>query len=207
MKIEKIINEIAQENTYLLSNSSSCLVIDPGNDSDGLLSHLKILNLSLAAILLTHAHFDHIWGLPALVEQFPDVPIFLHEAEKDFPQNATLNASMTLLHQPIIVPLANHFYQIGKDYTLADFKFSVRYTPGHSIGGVSLVFPEEKVVFSGDSLFRNTIGRWDLPTGNHEQLLNSIRTEIFSLPDDYQILPGHGSVTTIHQEKHYNPFL
>ena len=93
MKIEKIVNKIAQENTYLLSNSTSHLIIDPGSDSSALLERLKITDKTISAILLTHAHFDHIIGLNELRKHFPDVPIYLHSAEKEWMKNPKLNAS------------------------------------------------------------------------------------------------------------------
>ncbi|MFK5290616.1 MBL fold metallo-hydrolase, partial [Lactococcus lactis] len=97
MKIEKIVNKIAQENTYLLSNSTSHLIIDPGSDSSALLERLKITDKTISAILLTHAHFDHIIGLNELRKHFPDVPIYLHSAEKEWMKNPKLNASFFFL--------------------------------------------------------------------------------------------------------------
>ena len=93
-----------------------------------------------------------------------------------------------------------------RSYNLSGLKFHVRHTPGHSIGGISLVFEEEELIFSGDALFAGAIGRTDLPSGNHTQLLQSIEAELFSLPDDYTVYPGHGPSTTIGNEKLYNPF-
>lgn len=207
MKIEKIINEIAQENTYLLSNATSCLVIDPGSQPQLLLERLRQLDKPVKAILLTHAHFDHIIGLESLKNDFPDAPILLHEAERDWPKSPELNASSLLLGQAVIAPDADEFYHINHVYDLDGFEFVVRATPGHSIGGVSFVFTNEKLVFTGDALFAGSIGRWDLPTGSYEQLIYSIKTELLALPDDFQVLAGHGEATTIGHERQFNPFL
>ena len=154
MKIEKIVNKIAQENTYLLSNSTSHLIIDPGSDSSALLERLKITDKTLSAILLTHAHFDHIMGLNELREHFPDVPIYLHSAEKEWMKNPKLNASLFFLGTAVTGPEADYFYEINQFYDIDAFKFQVLETPGHSIGGVSLLFTLENefFVFSGDAL-------------------------------------------------------
>ena len=202
MKIEKIVNKIAQENTYLLSNSTSHLIIDPGSDSSALLERLKITDKTISAILLTHAHFDHIIGLNELRKHFPDVPIYLHSAEKEWMKNPKLNASFFFLGTAVTGPEADYFYEINA------FKFQVLETPGHSIGGVSLLFKleNESFVFSGDALFKNAIGRWDLPTGNQAQLLKSIREQLFTLDENTQVFPGHGPKTSIGTEKQNNPF-
>ena len=203
MKIEKIVNKIAQENTYLLSNSTSHLIIDPGSDSSALLERLKITDKTISAILLTHAHFDHIIG-----KHFPDVPIYLHSAEKEWMKNPKLNASFFFLGTAVTGPEADYFYEINQFYDIDAFKFQVLETPGHSIGGVSLLFKleNESFVFSGDALFKNAIGRWDLPTGNQAQLLKSIREQLFTLDENTQVFPGHGPKTSIGTEKQNNPF-
>lgn len=206
MKIEKIINPIAQENTYLLSNSSFKLIIDPGSDLSALMEHIDLTDSPVSGILLTHAHFDHIMGLEALKNAFPAAPIFLHEAEKDWPKDPYFNASALLLGREVAAPKADHFYKFNTSYELSDFKFRILETPGHSIGGVSLVFDEEGFVFTGDALFKNAIGRWDLPTGNHDQLIDAIEKQLFTLPEHYIVLPGHGPQTTIGTEKTFNPF-
>lgn len=207
MKITKIINKIAQENTYLLSNSSTIIVIDPGSDSDEILEKIHQIDLPVSAILLTHAHFDHIMGISAIQSEFPDVKIYVHEAEKFWLSNSELNAGQFFLRQNITAPNATNFYEFDKTYHLTGFEFQVRQTPGHSPGGVSLVFNHEKIVFTGDALFNNSIGRTDLTDGNLETLQNAIKTQLFTLPNDYDVFPGHGNSTTIGAEKMYNPFL
>ncbi|WP_374284405.1 MBL fold metallo-hydrolase [Lactococcus sp.] len=206
MKIQKIINSIAQENTYLLSNDKACMVIDPGSNPEQLLSELENLNLPLVAILLTHAHFDHIMGLESLKTFAPQATIYLHEAERAWPKAPELNASRLLLHQDVIAPDADLFYGVDRKSEIKGFSFHVLETPGHSIGGVSLYFPDDELVFTGDALFKEAIGRWDLPTGNYESLRESIKTKLFTLPDHIQIFPGHGQATQIGYEKANNPF-
>jgi len=205
MKIKKIVNTVAQENTYILSNNTSCIIIDPGSNQDEILKTLKQTQLPLSAVLLTHAHFDHIIGLKSVIDKYPDTPIYIHESEKDWPSSPELNASLAFGFTPIIAPSADNYYMIDQFYCLGEFNFTVHYTPGHSIGGVSILFEKEKVVFSGDALFKNSIGRTDLHTGNHEQLITSIKTQLFILSDDYIVHSGHGEQTTIGQERQSNP--
>lgn len=203
MKVQKYVNSIAVENTYLLtSDSGAQLLIDPGSD----LQYLPDLT-SPAAVLLTHAHFDHIMGLSAVHEKFPGLPIWLAEAEKDWPHEPEYNCSIFMLGKATLAPSATNFYSFGQNLEIADFKLEVRATPGHSIGSVSLVFSDARMVISGDALFKNSIGRTDLPTGNYDQLIQSIKTELLTLPDDYKVYPGHGEHTTIGEERVFNPFL
>ena len=108
--------------------------------------------------------------------------------------------------EDVVCKEADFLYDIRSDYQIADFHFYVLETPGHSAGGVSIVFPEDHLVLSGDALFRETIGRTDLPTGNATQLLSSIREELFTLPSSYTVYPGHGPETSIGHEKMFNPF-
>jgi glyoxylase-like metal-dependent hydrolase (beta-lactamase superfamily II) len=202
MKLKTFVNQIAIENTYLLrSDKDFQLLIDPGSD----LAYLPELE-NLSAVLLTHAHFDHIWGLSAVRDKFPEVPIYLAEAEKDWTHAPSLNCSSLMLGQELVTPDATDYFIFDKACQIEDFEFEVRATPGHSIGGVSIIFSDEKKVFSGDSLFRNSIGRTDLPTGNFDQLIKSVKSQLFSLPDDYLVYPGHGEHTTIGEEKVFNPF-
>ena len=207
MKIEKIVSEIAQENAYILSNSAFSILIDPGSQPEKIIAKLQEIDNPLTAILLTHAHFDHIMGLDTLKQAYPNAQVYLHENEKEWLKNPELNASVLMLPFPVTCKTnIDEYYVCDTPYNLSGLKFHVRHTPGHSIGGISLVFEEEELIFSGDALFAGAIGRTDLPSGNHTQLLQSIEAELFSLPDDYTVYPGHGPRTTIGKEKIYNPF-
>lgn len=204
MEFQKYVNSVAQENTYLLtSDTGAQLLIDPGSDYLKYLPDLK----QPAAVFLTHAHFDHIMGLSALREKFADLPIWLAEAEKDWLQEPNLNCSTMLPEQVVFTTGASDFYKFDQLLEIADFSLEVRATPGHSIGSVSFIFSNAGMVISGDALFKNSIGRTDLPTGNYNQLIHSIKTELLTLPDDYKVYPGHGEHTTIGEERVSNPFL
>ncbi|MFP7216626.1 MBL fold metallo-hydrolase [Lactococcus garvieae] len=207
MKIEKIVSEIAQENAYILSNSAFSLLIDPGSQPEKIIAKLQEIGKPLNAILLTHAHFDHIMGLDTLKQAYPNAQVYLHENEKEWLKKPELNASALMLPFPVTCKTnIDEYYVCDTPYNFSGLKFHVRHTPGHSTGGISLVFEEEGLVFTGDALFAGAIGRTDLPTGNYAQLLQSIEAELFSLPDDYTVYPGHGPRTTIGKEKLYNPF-
>ncbi|MFC5630517.1 MULTISPECIES: MBL fold metallo-hydrolase [Streptococcus] len=208
MKIKKHLNPVAGENTYLVSNDEALLVIDPGSDTQGLLQEIDQINKPIAAILLTHTHYDHIISVDAIREQFNRPPVYVHPLEADWLGNPALNGSARHpdLGDVIISP-ADVLFENGRAYNLSGFKFRVLPTPGHSHGSVSLVFDEENLVFSGDALFKETIGRTDLPTGDFDTLINSIKTQLLPLPSRYDVHPGHGFNTTIGHEKTFNPFL
>ena len=203
MKIETFVNQVAEENTYLLTFANGHqLLIDPGSDEK------YLANLSQPqAVLLTHAHFDHIWGLKSIKEAFPNIQIWLAESERNWLSDPVLNCSRLMLGFDLTTVEATNFYDFSKTLEFADCEITVRPTPGHSIGSVTLVFEQEKSIFSGDALFKNSIGRTDLPTGNFDQLIHSIKKEILTIPNDFQVFPGHGPMTTIAEEKQFNPFL
>ena len=209
MKIEKIINKVMNENTYFISNDTNLILMDPGSNTQAILDKVREINLPISAILLTHAHYDHIISINALREEFPGVPVYVATPEKTWLYTPEYNQSRQFGGRDnlpdIIVEPAEYEYELNTPYNIDGFKFRILPTPGHSIGGVSLVFDDEHLVFTGDALFKNTVGVTDLYTGDYDQLLNSIKTQLFTLPEDYQVFPGHGPKTNIGTEKMYNP--
>ena len=146
-------------------------------------------------------------GLGSL-ETFGNPTVYVAESEASWLYTPVDNLSGLPRHDDladVVVKPAEHTFVFHEEYQLEEFRFTVLPTPGHSIGGVSIVFPDAHLVFTGDALFRETIGRTDLPTGSTEQLLHSIQTQLFTLPN-YDVYPGHGPATTIAHEKTFNPF-
>ncbi|MGG6797374.1 UNVERIFIED_CONTAM: MBL fold metallo-hydrolase [Streptococcus canis] len=209
MKVITITNPVAGENTYLLETEKASLLVDPGSNGKRIIDQIKKLNKPLAAILLTHTHYDHIMSLEEVRQAFDRPPVYVAQEEESWLYTPEMNLSGLIRHADlpdIICQPAEEIFQYQTDYNIADCQFTVVPTPGHSAGGVSFIFPKEDVVFTGDALFRESIGRTDLPTGNYEQLIHSIKTQLFSLPNHYQVYPGHGPSTTISHEKNGNPF-
>ncbi len=209
MKIQMIRNSIAAENTYFLTNDTATIVIDPGNETDQILTVIRDLAKPVVAILLTHAHYDHIMSVEA-VRKETGAPVYISALEADWLYTPVLNLSGLPRHDKdlpnVIVNAAEYTFENNTPYSLSGFSFTVLATPGHSQGGVSFVFESEKVVFTGDALFSGTIGRTDLNTGDLETLKTSIQTQLFPLESSYQVFPGHGPQTTIGAERNFNPF-
>ena len=194
-------------NCSILSENGKALVVDPGQEADRIVGMLSERNLDPVAVLLTHAHFDHIGAVPGLLKAFPDLPVYIHE--KDLP---------VITHPinqfpPEYPAMARH-----KNFTalpatnpllIPPFELQVIETPGHTPGGVCYYFPTaepQPLLLSGDTLFASSIGRTDLPGGDMATLMDSLK-KLTALPDDTLVVPGHGSQTTIAAEKRGNPFL
>lgn len=174
MKTHKIFNTVASENTYLLETETGLLVIDPGSDWEKIEKRIKDLNKPVLAILLTHTHYDHILSVDAVREHFNQPPLYVSKEEASWLQSPKDNLSGLPRHddfKDVIVAPAEHTFQLRQPYQIGDFAFTVVPTPGHSWGSVSFIFSEEEAIFSGDALFKETIGRTDLPTGNFDELV------------------------------------
>lgn len=196
-----------QTNCYILASSQkTCLIVDPGGEGQKLIKHIEKRHLKPQAILLTHAHFDHIGAVDDIRERY-QIPVYLHEREAKWLTDPALNGSQSFVMGQIKADPADHLFSAEGKLSIGDFTFEVFETPGHSPGSVSFYFEQDGVVAAGDALFQGSIGRTDLREGNHEQLLKSIHDKLLTLPEDTQVLPGHGLTTTIGAEMDYNPFL
>ncbi len=196
-----------QENCFVFSREGSdrALIVDPGEEAPKLLAAIEELGPALEGILLTHTHFDHV-GAVAAIARASGAEVWVPELEK--PVLADINSFVPFSgFGPFEDWDAEHTVQGGERLELAGFEIDVIFTPGHSPGHVAYSIPDEGVVFSGDVLFRGSVGRTDLPGGDWPTLLESLRTLVEMLPGETTVYPGHMGVTTIGAERSTNPFL
>ena len=202
--VKAIINEYT-ENTYVINERKEALIIDPGANFKEISAYIKDNNYDVKGILLTHGHFDHLYTLKETYQAY-QCPVYIYNSERDFLFDPNLNLSSTL-HNPIffkekdaVVPLEdNSVIELGRE------RITILHTPGHTRG--SICYKYKRFLFSGDTLFKGTIGRHDLPTSNKAALKRSLELILKKCRDNTVVYPGHGSFTTILNEKHENPFL
>jgi len=199
-----------QENTYVLSNEKGqALIIDAGcyftNEEETLKNYITSSNIKPFKLINTHCHLDHVFGNKWAAKTFK-LQLHLNPLEEQMLQWAPASGAMYgLTFQNYTGPL--NFLQPGEQLQLGSDVLQILFTPGHSPGSSSISSEAQKFIVSGDALDRESFGRTDLPGGNHNQLLQSIRTQLFTLPDDTVVYSGHGQPTTIGYEKKHNPFL
>ena len=206
IKIGRMVLGPVSTNTYFLyrEGGSEAVVVDPADYGKLIYDKLLENGLQVSAILLTHGHFDHIWGVKALKEAAPEIKIFAAEAEKELLADVKLNVSGQT-GRPCVIK-ADSYVKDGEVLHLADMDIRVIDTPGHTVGGCCFYVEEAGILVSGDTLFQDSVGRTDLPTGSMSALVRSVRDKLFVLPDEVKVYPGHGEDTSIGHEKKYNPY-
>ncbi len=215
VKIGRMVLGVASTNTYFLyrEGDGSCIVIDPADQGTAIYANLFKNDLKVEGILLTHGHFDHIWGVSALKgavnreraeKGLEPIKVYALDAEKPLLESARLNVSESAGRACTVS--ADEFLKDGQELTIAGITLKVIATPGHTAGGCCYYLEEDGLLISGDTLFQDSVGRTDLPTGSMSTLIRSIREKLFCLPDDVKVYPGHGGATTIGYEKENNPF-
>lgn len=199
-----------QENTYLLINEEKeCIIIDPGcyfeTERKELLTYIEKAGLKVTRLLNTHCHLDHIFGNHFVANTY-GVGLEIHPLDKVvLDRSPELGKMYNVPFTPSPEPA--RYFTDGEKITFGDNELVVLLTPGHSPGSVCFYCEKQQFVIGGDVLFYQSIGRTDLPGGDHQTLLNSIATKLFVLPDEVRVWPGHGQSTTIGYEKKHNPFL
>ncbi|MBA2941990.1 MBL fold metallo-hydrolase [Paenibacillus sp. CGMCC 1.16610] len=206
INIETFVLGPVSTNAYLLSDpeTKKGIIIDPGMNPKSLIK--KIADLEIEAILLTHAHFDHIGGVDE-IRKLKKCPVYIHDLEADWLTNPKKNGSTRWPELGVLIETEPAEYALDEGQTLEflGIKLKVFHTPGHSPGSVSFLY--DKHLFSGDVLFKLSVGRTDLPGGDNNELLDSIQDKLFLLEDDTIVYPGHGGKTTIGFEKDNNPYV
>ncbi len=198
MQIKKLVLGDYQENSYIVmdDDSKDALIIDPGDEGEALVESLKKMNINLKYILLTHGHVDHVGAVDAVRDAF-NIPVYISELDMKYIEQRKMAFGK--------MRRADFFLKEGDDFEFSGKKIKIYETPGHSKGSLSFLI--EGVLFSGDVLFQNSVGRTDLPGGNMEELLSSIKDKLMQLPEGTRVMPGHGPETTLGMEKAFNGYL
>lgn len=207
MLIKRITAGVFGTNTYMVINDDTkeAVIIDPADIPANLNAYIKQEGLTIKAILLTHAHFDHVMGIDKAIELYGQMPVYVGKQDLELLHNAVLNESLTFT-DGYTYDGGDAIYD-GQVLSVIGCDFKVIHTPGHTPGGVCYYLESEDVLFSGDTLFRASVGRTDFKASNHNDLLQSIKEKLYALPDDTMVYPGHMSATTIEFEKKHNPFV
>ena len=195
-------------NCFIVMNEKKeCIIVDPGEEGAKLIQFIKKNGLKPLAVLLTHAHFDHIGAVDDVRDAF-DIEAYIHEKEKKWLTDPILNGSQYfMMGNATKQRPAEHIISEEGALKIGDFVFEVFETPGHSPGSISFYLRDAGYLFSGDVLFKRSIGRTDLAGGNMDVLMKSIEQKILTLPHNTIVFPGHGEITLIEDEVDYNPFL
>ena len=193
IEVEKLVLGAVSTNVYLVFYNGNCLIVDPSDEAERIISHINEKQTKPLAILITHGHFDHIMAAPVLAEKY-GIKIYAGEADRQLLEDSELN--------------------LGQRFLGEGFRLKVLYTPGHTVGSISFYSDDledneafKKVIFTGDALFAGSIGRVDLPTGNEATMRKTLEEVFKKMSPETVVFPGHGAATTIERELAHNPYL
>lgn len=210
--VEAIVVGPLETNCYIVGcpETHAGIVVDAGGDGEYIAERVRGLKLNPAYIVATHGHGDHIGGVPLVKAAFPAAKLAVHEADAESLPDPDLNLS-SAYGMPVRSPAADVRLRNGDEVVAGTLRFRVIHVPGHTPGGIALYLPPEKgrhpLLLAGDALFQENIGRGDLPGGDLDLLIRSVRERLMTLPDDTKVLTGHGGPTTIGHEKRHNPYV
>ncbi len=208
LEVRGVVVGLFQENCWIIGSRrrGEACVVDPGDEPDTILALARDMGVRITRIVASHAHLDHIMAARAIVEA-TGAPFLLHQQDLFIADNMPLAAKMWMGHEVPPAPPPDAFPADGDDLEVAGLSLKVLHTPGHTPGSLCLYVADAGLLFSGDTLFRESIGRTGLPGGDTQQILRSISERLFALPDDTRVLPGHMQETSIGHERAHNPFV
>lgn len=206
MKVESMVLGMVQTNCYLLSDreSGACIIVDPADSPQKIISRIQAEHYEPVAILLTHGHYDHILAVEALRKEY-SVQVYAARAEEALLGDPGANLSLYIGGESYSTK-ADVYLSDQEEFTLAGHKIKAILTPGHTSGSMCYYFQDSGFLISGDMVFCESVGRTDFPTGNSAEIISSLKEKIFALPDGTIIYPGHGPSTDVAHEKAYNPY-
>ncbi|ESL02724.1 metallo-beta-lactamase domain protein [Catonella morbi ATCC 51271] len=212
IEVEKLVLGAVSTNVYLVFYNGNCLIVDPSDEAERIISHINEKQVKPLAILITHGHFDHIMAAPVLAEKY-GIKIYAGEADRQLLEDSKLNLGQRFLGEDFTME-ADEYLKDGDELEFEGFRLKVLYTPGHTVGSISFYSDDledneafKKVIFSGDSLFAGSIGRVDLPTGNEATMRKTLEEVFKKMSPETVVFPGHGAATTIERELAHNPYL
>ena len=212
IEVEKLVLGAVSTNVYLIFYNGNCLIIDPSDEAERIISCIEERKAKPLAVLITHGHFDHIMAAPVLAKKY-GIKIYAGEADRQLLEDSKLNLGQSFLGENFTME-ADEYLKDGDELEFEGFKLKVMYTPGHTVGSISFYSDDledneafKKVIFSGDSLFAGSIGRVDLPTGNEATMRRTLEEVFKKMSPETVVFPGHGAATTVERELAHNPYL